>query len=204
MAHLTAVTRLGSVRNNAEAVQAIAACREKEITVILTGSEIARQVELGRIRISDFDATRVSTNSYDLTLGPSVIEYREDILDPKQDNRHSVKSIPPGGLFMPKNKFMLGESVERVGSDHFVPMIHAKSGTARLGLFVHVTADLIDIGSYGKITFQLYPTLPIVLRAGWLIAQVSFWVPEGEITLYDGKYNGSEGPVASRAHQAAR
>jgi dCTP deaminase len=169
--------------------------------LILTGSEITRQVGLGRIKISNFDPAKVSTNSYDLALGPTVIEYKEDILDPKKDNLHSVDQIPPDGLAMPKNKFLLGESTERVGSDHFVPIIHAKSGTARLGLFVHITADLIDIGSYGKVTFQLYSTLPITLRVGWLIAQVSFWVPEGDIILYDGKYNGSDGPVTSRAVQ---
>ncbi|MFQ8870135.1 MAG: dCTP deaminase domain-containing protein, partial [Varibaculum timonense] len=112
----------------------------------------------------------------------------------------STFQIEPDGYRMRKNDFLLAESREYVGSDHYVPIIHAKSGTARLGLFVHVTADLIDIGSYGKITFQLYSTLPVMLRPDWLIAQVSFWVPKGDIELYDGKYNGSEGPVASRAY----
>jgi hypothetical protein len=42
------------------------------------------------------------------------------------------------------------------------PTNSGKSGTARMGLFVHVTADLIDIGSHGVTTFQLYATCQCV------------------------------------------
>lgn len=80
-------------------------------------------------------------------------------------------------------------------------MIHAKSGIARLGLFVHITADLIDIGSIGNTTFQLYATKNIRIYSGMLIGQVSFWVPKGKIILYEGKYQNSIGPKASQIHK---
>jgi len=95
----------------------------------------------------------------------------------------------------------LGHSSEIIGSKKFVPIIHAKSSIARLGLFVHVTADLIDIGSIGNITFQLYATLPIKIYPNMLIGQVSFWVPKGKINLYKGKYKNSVGPKASEIHK---
>jgi dCTP deaminase len=98
---------------------------------------------------------------------------------------------------MEPGDFMLGHSQEQIGSDHYVPLIHAKSSIARLGLFVHVTADLIDIGSFGQVTFQLFATERIKLKVGMAIAQVTFWVPRGEIKLYDGKYQGSLGPRPS-------
>jgi dCTP deaminase len=60
---------------------------------------------------------------------------------------------------------------------------------------------LIDIGSHGVTTFQLYATLPVRLYRGMLIAQVSFWVPDGEIKLYKGKYQGSEGPKPSLTYK---
>jgi dCTP deaminase len=69
-----------------------------------------------------------------------------------------------------------------------------------MGLFVHCTADLIDIGSFGNVTFQLYSTLPIKVYPGMLIGQVTFWVPSGDINLYSGKYQGSEGPQASKSY----
>lgn len=69
-----------------------------------------------------------------------------------------------------------------------------------MGLFIHVTADLIDIGYHGNTTFQFYATLPVRLYPGMKIAQISFWVPKGEIVFYDGKYQGGKGPQVSKTH----
>jgi dCTP deaminase len=104
------------------------------------------------------------------------------------------------GIRLAAGDFVLAETLERVGSDHFVPLIHGRSGTARLGLFVHVTADLFDLGYYGKSTLQLFATLPISLVPQMKVAQVSFWVPKGEISLYEGKYQGGDGPQASKSY----
>lgn len=103
-------------------------------------------------------------------------------------------------VVLPKISFRLGSSCERIGSNSYVPIVHARSGIARLGLFVHVTADLIDIGSIGVITFQFYATLPVKVYPGMKIAQVSFWQPKGEIVLYTGKYQNSTGPRASLSY----
>ena len=70
-----------------------------------------------------------------------------------------------------------------------------------MGLFVHVTADLIDIGSHGVTTFQLYATLPVRIYVDMLIAQVSFWKPLGDIELYKGKYQNSTGPQPSMTYK---
>jgi dCTP deaminase len=165
--------------------------------MILTGLEIARQVRLGRVKISDFRGEHVTTNSYDLRLGRKLLRYTDDVLDPRRRNAYELIEMSDDGWMMQHGDFLLGESHEMIGSDHYVPLIHAKSGTARLGLFVHVTADLIDIGSYGKSTFQLYATLPVRIFPMMRIAQVTFWKPMGDITLYAGKYAGSTGPMPS-------
>jgi dCTP deaminase len=168
--------------------------------MIITGREIEEQVASGRVKIEPFRAQHLTTNSYDLTLGDKYLTYEDEILDPRVQPNSKVRQIPESGLQMSPGDFLLGESLEKIGSDFYVPKIHAKSGIARLGLFVHITADLIDIGSYGKTTFQLYATLPIVLYPGMLIAQVTFWRPEGRISLYTGKYQGSDGPQPSKTY----
>ena len=168
--------------------------------MILTGGEIISNARAGKIKIDPFRENHATTNSYDLKLGGEYIRYTSDVLDPKEEPEFTTDSIPAQGLTLQKGDFILASSQEKIGSDHFVPLIHAKSGIARLGLFVHVTADLIDIGSYGNVTFQLYATLPIKIYPGMTIAQVTFWVPKGEIRLYDGKYQGSEGPQPSRIY----
>lgn len=112
-----------------------------------------------------------------------------------------MRDIPEDGFSLAAGDFVLAETAERIGSDHYVPLIHAKSGTARLGLFVHVTADLIDLGFVGQSTLQLYATLPVRIWPGMLIAQVTFWRPYGDIRLYQGKYQHAEGPQVSRSYQ---
>jgi dCTP deaminase len=165
--------------------------------MILTGAEIQRQHEFGRIELSDFDERNLTTNSYDLRLGPRLLRYTCEVLDPKRENPSESLDIPPEGFQLRAGDFVLGQTVEVIGSDYYVPLIHARSGTARLGLFVHVTADLFDIGAHLCSTLQLYATLPVRLYAFMKIAQVTFWVPKGEVDLYSGKYNGSRRPMPS-------
>ncbi|MFZ5391344.1 MAG: dCTP deaminase [Patescibacteria group bacterium] len=169
--------------------------------MILTGSKIKEEVKKRRIEISPFDKKRITTNSYDLALGDTVLRYKAGVIDPKKKIDYEEIKIPRSGLSLNSGSFVLGHSQERLGSDFYVPLIHGKSGTARMGLFVHVTADLIDIGSHGVTTFQLYATLPIRLYPGMLIAQVSFWVPFGDIILYKGKYQNSNGPRPSMTYK---
>ncbi len=169
--------------------------------MILTGAKIKEEAVKGDITILPFDETNVTTNSYDLMLGPTLIRYTEEVLDPRKENAFEEVIIPDEGLLLPANSFHLGSSAETIGSDMYVPIIHARSGIARLGLFVHVTADLIDIGSKGQVTFQLYATLPIKIYRNMKIAQVTFWQPKGDIRLYSGKYQGSEGPRTSQSYR---
>jgi dCTP deaminase len=169
--------------------------------MILTGQKIIEEVQNGKIEISPFDIKKTTTNSYDLSLGNTVIRYTCDIIDPKCEAPYETIIIPEEGLVLQSGDFVLGYSNERIGSDFYVPLIHGKSGTARMGLFIHVTADLIDIGSHGVSTFQLYATLPVRLYPNMPIAQVSFWVPFGDIVLYKGKYQGSKGPVVSLGYK---
>lgn len=169
--------------------------------MILTGRKILEEVENKKIVITPFSADRVTTNSYDLSLGKTVVYYTGKVIDPKHENAYKEMEIPEEGLLLKRGDFVLGHSKERLGSNFYVPMIHGKSGTARMGLFVHVTADLIDIGSHGETTFQLYATLPVRIYEGMLIAQVSFWKPFGDIELYKGKYQNSTGPKTSMTYK---
>ena len=168
--------------------------------MILTGNKISNEVKNNKIIISPFNIERLSTNSYDITLSDTLIEYTSPILDPKKKSEYKIIKIPNDGYILPKNSFHLGSSNEIIGSEYYVPILHAKSGIARLGLFVHITADLIDIGSIGNITFQLYSTLPVKVYKDMKIGQMSFWKPHGRISLYDGKYMNSRGPQISKTY----
>lgn len=168
--------------------------------MILTGEKIMEEVKEGNIVIDPFKAHQITTNSYDLTLWNTFIKYTCETLDPKVDNPYELFKVEDNtAIKMNKGDFILGASKERVGSTKYVPIIHNKSSIARLWLFVHITADLIDIGSIGTTTFQLYATLPITLYPWMLIGQVTFWKTFGEIKLYEGKYQNSSGPLSSKS-----
>jgi dCTP deaminase len=168
--------------------------------MILTGSQIILSVKNKDILISPFSEAQVSTNSYDLSLGDTYLRYIEPILDPRKENKYEQYIIPEEGLILKKGDFVLAETVESIGSEKFVPIVHGKSGIARLGLFVHITANLVDLGYLGTITLQLYATQSIVLFKKMNIAQLTFWMAKGEVTPYRGKYQHGKGPQASKIH----
>lgn len=166
--------------------------------MILTWNQIKTEYESGKIFISNFQEYYITTNSYDLTLWNQFIRYDEKVLDIKKENKHSFFELSDHKpLMLKKWDFLLWSSKEMIGSDYYVPIIHNKSSIARLGLFIHITADLIDIWSIGAITFQLYATLPVTIYPWMLIAQVSFWKTKWTIQLYQWKYQNSSGPRPS-------
>jgi len=169
--------------------------------MILTGDEIKNEYQLGKIKISPFNENQINPNSYDFRLGNIIKTYKNELLDPMVKQETNTIDISQQGIMLFPNKIYLGHTYETMGSDFYVPIIRAKSSIARQGLFIHVTADLIDIGSYNEWTLQLHAVQPIKIYAGMLIGQVTFWTVQGEIKLYNGKYQGSKGPCESQIYE---
>lgn len=169
--------------------------------MILTGARISEEVKSGAITISPFDAKLVNPNSYDFRLGDSLLVYEDTVLDAKRKNTTKTIRLTNEGYTLQPNRLYLGHTQEIIGSDLFVPIIRGKSSTGRVGLFVHITADLIDIGSIGQITLMLHAVQPIKIYPGMRVGQVTFWRTTGKIDLYNGKYQASSGPVASQSYK---
>ena len=169
--------------------------------MILSGSKIKEMVEENKIIIEPFNVKQVNPNSYNFRLGNTLRIYKDKVIDPKKDNPTSIIEIPSSGYVMEPSVLYLGHTEEVMGSNHFVPIIRGRSSIGRLGIFVHITADLIDIGSINQWTLQMHCVQPVRIYPGILIGQVTFWKVAGEIVLYNGKYQGSLGPIASQMHQ---
>jgi dCTP deaminase len=168
--------------------------------MILTGDELERQVSDGRIVIDPFVPSQINPNSYDFTLGSRLRTYVADTLDSRKENDTVEQLIPPEGVVLAPNKIFLVNTAERIGSDYYVPIIRGRSSIGRMGLFVHITADIIDLGSINQLTLQLHSVVPVRIYPGMLIGQVTFWVPIGKIALYDGKYAKMQSPAGSLIH----
>lgn len=168
--------------------------------MILTWNEILKSHSEWKIKIDKFNKDNITTNSYDLHLWNKIIKYKNKVLDTKSVNDYDIINISEEGYLLEQWEFVLASSKEKIGSDFYVPIIHNKSWIARLWLFIHITADLIDIWSYWNSTFQLFATLPVKIYPNMKIAQVSFWQPKWDIELYKWKYQGSEWPQASKIY----
>src|SRR5215475_9874622 len=166
--------------------------------MILTGPEIATEVGRGAITITPFLPSQINPNSYNFRLHDELIVYEEEILDPSVENMYTSILLSREGIVLESDRIYLGSTVEVIGSTQYVPIIRARSSTARLGLFVHVTADLIDLGAVGRLTLQMHAVQPVRVYPDMEIGQVTFWRTQGERVQYAGKYQASTGPVPSK------
>lgn len=149
--------------------------------MILTGKEILEQCKNGTINIEPFNKSSINPNSYDIHLGSSIFKYSTDTLDIEANNNYESINLDKNGFILEKDTFYFAYSEEIVGSDTYVPILHNKSGIARMGLFTHITSDLLSLNSKGKVLIQLYPSVNIKIYPQMEIAQISFWKTKGEI-----------------------
>ncbi|MCX5153835.1 MULTISPECIES: dCTP deaminase [unclassified Streptomyces] len=165
--------------------------------MILTGPEITSASQDGRLRINPFLPTQVNPNSYNVRLGPVLLTYTEEVLDSHRPNPTRRIQIGDDGYTLQPGELYLGHTQEEVGSDCFVPLLFGRSSVGRLGLFVEITAPIGDIGFHGQWTLMLTPTRPVRVYAGMRIGQIMFFVSEGAVDLYAGKYQAASGPQSS-------
>ena len=168
--------------------------------MILSGKRISNAVETGDIVISPYNPNQLGPNSYDFRLGNRCKTYTNTNLDSKSFNEYDECTLPNDGLIIEPHTIYLVNTEEILGSNKYVPIIRGRSSVGRLGLFVNITADLIDVGSINQLTLQLHSVVPVRVFPGMLIGQVTFWTIDGEIDLYKGKYAKLESPTSSLAH----
>lgn len=165
--------------------------------MILSGKKIKEEVTNKKITISPFDEKDINPNSYNYTLGEYVKVYENYELDSKKKESVKIITIPDEGLVIEPDKIYLGFTNEIIGSDYYVPIITGRSSTGRLGLFVQITSDLVDVGFCGRLTLQLHSTQPVRIYKGMKIGQIMFWKIYGDVDLYHGKYQKSYVPRES-------
>jgi dCTP deaminase len=166
--------------------------------MILTGSEIIKELLFGRIRIKPFNIDNVGPNSYDLTLSNKLLVYKEKVLDLKSENPVDEIVIPDTGYVLEQGKFYLGCTNEATGSSHYTPMLQGRSSIARLGLITHLSAGFGDLGWYGQWTLEMVPYVSVKIYPNMRICQVFFTKMSGLLTRYSGKYQDQTGPTASK------
>jgi len=186
--------------------------------MVLTGPEIALQMEQGNIHITPFAPAHLGPNSYDVTLNARLLTYVLEAgeggrgeLDMKRDNPTRALDIPEEGLVLEPGVLYIGCTNETATSRAFVPMFEGRSSIGRLGINTHITAGFGDVGwgylpdAAGNLVCQ-FPTWtleievvhPIRVYPNVRIGQVYFIRPEGRLQFYKGKYSAQKAPQASQ------
>ena len=183
---------------------------------ILTYAQILSEVRNGRIVIDPFDESKVYTNSVNVSMHPELKVYTPDlsktdmsrymkmpkiyqsgvryydsvILDMKKPNKTKTIMIPEDGFMLQPGILYLGRTRERVYTPHYVPILTGRSSVGRLGISVHVTAGLGDIGFDGTWTLEITAEYPTVIYPDVEIGQIYFETVEGSTDVqYNGRYN---------------
>ena len=161
--------------------------------MILSGQEIKKH--MGKeIIIEPFDEKRINPNSYNLSLAGELLVYDNHVLDMKEPNPVSRIIIPEDGLLLEPNRLYLGRTNEYTSTSRYVPMLEGRSSTGRLGLFIHVTAGLGDIGFSGYWTLEIFCVQPVRIYPNVEICQIYYHDIDGEYELYkSGKYQNNTG-----------
>ena len=170
--------------------------------MFLSDQDIKKGVEEESITIQDFDIHRLQPASYDVLLGNTflITSSRETkAIDPAKGVFPKTTEIyvEDGEEFVlhPRTT-VLGTLKDFVGSRTYLIQISGKSSLARIGLVVHNTAGIINPGHFLHITLELanFNTVPIILRPGMAIAQLTFSKlssPVSQDYSKTGRFNGN-------------
>lgn len=168
--------------------------------MILTGSEIKKNVEQRKIIIEPFYEEQINPNSYNYRLGETYIELHDKQIVDLRKNQAEYKErklAEEGTVFYP-NHVYLCNTYERIGSYEYVTLLIGKSSMGRLGLFIQLSADLGHQGEIHKWTLEVKPSIPIIVYPHMIIGQVTFWKTVGERQESGGYYCNYDDPTESR------
>lgn len=157
--------------------------------MILTADEIKKQVLNDRIHIKPFDERQLNPNSYNYHLDNNLLEITDFPLDPKKESSFKQLDFTEEGYLLLPNRIYLGNTLEEIGSDHYVTTLIGRSSMGRLGLFLQITASLGHIGAKHRWTLEMKVVQPLRIYPKMAIGQVNFWCISGKREkMYNGKY----------------
>lgn len=166
----------------------------------LSGPEIIKQVQEGRIFIDPFDEKMVNPNSYNYHIGTKLLKLKSDVLDLKEEDEYLEIPVPEDGVIIYPGECYLGSTMERFGSNEFASLVTGRSSVGRKFITNHITAGLIDQGFFGTITLEISVIKPVRIYPKIVFGQIFWFTITGDPTLYNGKYQNQNNPTISRLY----
>ncbi len=170
--------------------------------MILTKSGIEQAMVDGDIKIEPFNPANLNPNSYDVTINNKIVVYTDPILDCRKKNPSMETVMPETGYILQPGRVYIAHTNEYTETNNLVPVLFGKSSLGRLGLSIHITAGLGDVGFKGQWVLELVATQPVKIYPNMKIAQLVYNEVSGEAnTKYSGKYLDQKGNHTSDYHK---
>jgi dCTP deaminase len=175
--------------------------------MILTGSEIYKNVQAKTIIISPFDQKQINPNSYNYRLGTKIIKLSScknksnskiNCTEPHPVVSKETILLKSSGYILLPGHLYLSSTKETIGSSKYVITLIGKSSMGRYGLFLQVSASLGHLGIAHKWTLEMVTRSPLKVYPNQIIGQICFWDIQGEELYYSGHYGQFSEPTANR------
>lgn len=158
--------------------------------MILSDTEILKEIENKNIVIEPYHRQFLGTNSYDVHLSPYLAVYTDDELDAKKHNTIKEILIPKEGFVLQPGTLYLGSTLEYTETHAHVPFLEGKSSMGRLGIDIHATAGKGDVGFCNHWTLEISCIQPVKVYAEMPVGQLIYFVVKGNIeNTYNNKQN---------------
>ena len=162
---------------------------------MLTAERIRDEVARNSIEIKPFDPGQLGPCYYRYRLDDTYAEVRSEWSLGEPAGEIVYRQLPTDGAVLVPGKVYLFNTLELIGSSTYTMSLNGLLATGRLGLFVHISADLGHTGAAHKWTLELTAVQPVRVYPGMLIGQVAFFRPAGEILKYRGLYSTHSKPM---------
>jgi dCTP deaminase len=163
--------------------------------MILSRTEIDRRVAGGGITISPYSPAQLNPTSYSYRLGLEISE--PGAAGGAGEAGDAVVEIGAAGMLLQPGRLYLSHTYEVIGSRECVVTLMGRPSIGRLGLFVHISADLGNVGDAHRWTLELACVQPVMIYPRMLIGELTFWETSGELAFYSGPYTRFSRPTGN-------
>jgi dCTP deaminase len=164
----------------------------------LTGKKILEEVLAKNIIIDPFDPECLNPNSYNYHLDHIIKRITSDIIDCQKPEDFEIIHIPESGYILQPGECYLGSTTEVFSSNIYASLVTGRSSIGRKFITNHITAGLIDQGFIGNITLEITAQKPTKVYPRMKFGQIFWYTTFGDPMLYNGKYQGQNGPTISK------
>lgn len=151
--------------------------------MILSNKDIEEYLKKKIIKISPFCKDQLGQASVDLSLSDEWAIFKKELYGKEIDLdkisfKKATKSLKADSILLKHGEMALAKTCEKITLPSYIMgKLSGRSRYARMGLFVHITSDLIQPGSNNHQVLEILNSAPfdIVLYKGMRISQVVFY-----------------------------